>query len=69
MKVHFDHTTKEAENISTFYFKPEKPVDYTSGQFTRLNLPHDNPDDRGAKRWFTLSSSPTEPLLRYHNQI
>ncbi len=36
---------------------------YTAGQFTELTLPHDNPDDRGSKRWFTLSSSPTDDLV------
>jgi ferredoxin-NADP reductase len=37
-------------------------VRYTAGQFIELTIPHDNPDERGQKHWFTLSSSPTEPL-------
>jgi len=36
---------------------------YTAGQFTELTIPHKHPDDRGQKRWFTLSSSPTDKLL------
>ncbi len=36
---------------------------YTAGQFIELTLPHDNPDKRGQKHWFTLSSSPSEELL------
>lgn len=36
---------------------------YTAGQFTELTLPHDKPDDRGSKRWFTLSSSPSNELV------
>ena len=36
---------------------------YTAGQFTELTLPHDQPDERGIKRWFTLSSSPTQELV------
>lgn len=63
MKVTFDHQVDEAVNISTFYFKTEKPVRYTAGQFVELTLNHENPDERGIKRKFTLSSSPTEPLL------
>ena len=59
----FDHAEDTAENIKTFYFKPDKPVEYIAGQFTELYLAHDNPDSRGIRRWFTLSSSPTEPLL------
>src|SRR5688572_28479949 len=63
MNVILDHTEDIAENIKTFWFKPAKPVHYVAGQFTELYLPHDGADDRGTRRWFTLSSSPTEPLV------
>ena len=63
MRVTFDHSHDEATNIRTFYFKPEKPVHYTAGQFIELTVPHDKPDVRGIKHWFTLSSSPTQELL------
>jgi glycine betaine catabolism B len=63
MNVTFDHVEPTAHNIKTFWFKPEKTVRYTAGQFTEIHLPHDNPDDRGIKRWFTLSSSPTDNLV------
>ena len=63
MRVVFDHAENEAKNIKTFWFRPEKTVRYTAGQFTEIHLPHDNPDDRGIKRWFTLSSSPTDNMV------
>ncbi len=63
MKVTFDHSQPGAEHIRIFWFKPEKPMRYTAGQFTEFQLPHQHEDDRGHKRWFTLSSSPTEPML------
>lgn len=63
MQVIFDHSAPEADNIKTFYFKPESPVHYTAGQFIELTVPHKNPDKRGIKHWFTLSSSPTDELL------
>ncbi len=63
MKAIFDHAKDEASNIRTFYFRPEKPAHYTAGQYTELALPHPHPDKRGGRRWFTLSSSPTEDLL------
>ncbi len=63
MKVTFEHSAPEAKNIRTFYFRPPKPVRYTAGQFIELTLPHDQPDERGIKHWFTLSSSPIEELL------
>lgn len=63
MHITFDHLTRETEHISTFFFVPERPVNYTAGQFVELTLPHIDTDDRGDKRWFTLSSSPTDELI------
>ena len=58
MNAKFLRKTEEAKNITTFYFKPDRPLDFVPGQFTRLSLPHEDQDDRGHKRWFTLSSTP-----------
>jgi len=63
MKVVFDHKQDEAAAITTFYFKPEKPVRYTAGQYIELTLKHPHPDARGVKHWFTLSSSPTDEFV------
>jgi ferredoxin-NADP reductase len=63
MKAVFDHSRDEAANIRTFYFRTEQPVHYTAGQFTELTLPHPHPDDRGIKRWFTLSGAPGGEFL------
>lgn len=57
------HIEQNAGDASTFWFKPDKPVPYTAGQFVEITLPHKQPDSRGANRWFTLSSSPSERLL------
>ncbi len=51
------------DHIWTFSFRPEKKVSYVAGMFTELYLNHEPHDDRGQRRWFTLSSSPTEDLL------
>jgi ferredoxin-NADP reductase len=63
MRVKFVQAKDEATNIRTFYFEAETKVVYTAGQYIELTLKHLHPDNRGIKRWFTLSSSPTEPLL------
>lgn len=63
MHAIFDHSESVTPTIKTLWFKPEKPVRYVAGQFTELHLPHEPADARGARRWFTLSSSPSEPLL------
>ncbi len=69
MRTIFDHVSPTAENIFTFHFKPEQSVRYQAGQFTEIRLPHPNPDSRGDKRWFTLSSSPSEEFLTITTKI
>jgi ferredoxin-NADP reductase len=63
MRITLDHIQTETEHISTFFFKPERPVQYTAGQFVELTVKHAQPDDRGDRRWFTLSSSPTHEFI------
>lgn len=63
MQVVFERSQDEAGHIRTFFFRPEKPIQYTAGQFVELRLDHAHPDNRGTKRWFTLSSSPSEALV------
>ncbi|HSW99612.1 MAG TPA: FAD-dependent oxidoreductase [Patescibacteria group bacterium] len=62
MHAHFHHSDEIAKDIRSFWFKLEKPCKYTAGQFTELSLPH-TADKRGQRRWFTISSSPNDPLL------
>jgi len=69
MIVTFDHSLAEATNIKSFYFKSAQPLRYSAGQFIELTLPHNNSDNRGIKRWFTLSSSPSQPLLSITTKI
>jgi ferredoxin-NADP reductase len=63
MRVTLGHTHDEASNIRTFLFKPERPVQFTAGQFAEWTLKHPKPDNRGIKRWFTISSSPTDEFV------
>lgn len=64
MKLTFVKKTLEANNTWSFFFEPEYKLRYVAGQFIELTLPLKNPDERGKMHWFTLSSSPTEDLLR-----
>jgi ferredoxin-NADP reductase len=52
-----------ARDTRTLWFRPERPVRFIAGQFTELYLPHEDADERGTRRWFTISSSPTEKLI------
>jgi ferredoxin-NADP reductase len=64
--IHAAHITSD---IWTFRFNPEKPLSYIAGQFIELGLtlPSDSKDK--PKRWFTLSSSPTEQYLEITTRI
>lgn len=63
MRATFIKSDPLTSAIRTFWFKPEKQFRYTAGQFTEMRLQHDNPDERGDTRWFTLSSAPTDELV------
>jgi glycine betaine catabolism B len=65
MHAVLDHREDVAHNITSFWFRIEKPWHHIPGQFTELRLSHNTPDERGDKRWFTISSSPTEPLVSF----
>lgn len=63
MRVKLERTEDIAQNMRTFWFSTDPLPRYTAGQFIELVLPHENTDERGNKRYFSLSSSPSEKLL------
>ena len=63
MNLTFHHVKLEAEGIYTYFFRPERPLRYVAGQFVEITIPHDNPDERGVRHWFTLSSAPGHELV------
>lgn len=70
MKAKLVNKFNEGSNISSFHFKPEKPVKYMPGQFFYYTLPHLLiSDPRGATRHFTAASSPTENYLMLTTRI
>ena len=60
-------TLKKKEKLSKdvigFWFEPWKKFDFKPGQFLEWTLSHPKPDSRGVRRFFTISSSPTENLI------
>lgn len=64
-------TSKEnlTDNIWAFRFKADTPISWTPGQFIRVELPHDNPDDEGTKRWFTISSTPHDGYIQITTRV
>lgn len=59
MRLTFVGSEKREADVVTFRFKPEQPMTWQAGQYLYYTLPHDNPDDRGIKRWFTIASPPS----------
>lgn len=52
------------KDIYEFFFKSDVKIDYKPGQYLEWTLGHDNPDQRGNRRYFTISSSPTEEDIK-----
>jgi ferredoxin-NADP reductase len=63
MKARLERIDPVTDSTRTFWFAPERRYRYIAGQYAELVLPHEHMDARGNRRWFTLSSSPSEPLL------
>ncbi len=57
-----------SKDAYSFYFK-KNDFYYLPGQYIRLTLKIDTPDERGSSRFFTLSSSPTEEHLMITTRI
>ncbi|AHB42753.1 hypothetical protein RAAC3_TM7C00001G0916 [Candidatus Saccharibacteria bacterium RAAC3_TM7_1] len=60
MKLIFKEKVEKQGNVTRFVFTPVEPTSWQPGQYVHYTLPHDNADDRGDERWFTISSAPFE---------
>ena len=45
-------------------FTADQPLRFRPGQFLEWTLGHGTPDQRGIRRYFTIASSPAEPVVR-----
>jgi ferredoxin-NADP reductase len=63
--------TKEnlIDNVWAFRFELDEPLSWVAGQFIRVELPHNNPDKEGAKRFFTVSSAPYEKIVQITTRV
>ena len=55
--------TKVAEDTYDFSFTSDRHLYFKPGQYLEWTFGHYNPDTRGNRRYFTISSSPTEPEI------
>jgi len=56
LKLELIEKRQETKDVFSFIFEPSKPVSWQAGQYALYKIPHDNPDDRGDSRIFTISS-------------
>jgi ferredoxin-NADP reductase len=56
-------------DVKSFVFTPDQPVTWQPGQYIHYTLPHDDADDRGDERWFTISSAPFEQKIQLTTRI
>lgn len=59
-KTNFLKKEKMGNITYSFYFKKNRKFNFAPGQYIRLMLDIKKPDERGTRRYFTVSSSPTE---------
>jgi len=53
-----------AQNTREYIFKPSFRVVFRPGQYLEWALPHQSPDGRGSRRYFTIASSPLKKTVR-----
>ncbi len=64
MQVKLIEKIKEAKDTYSLIFHPQEEVSWKAGQFIYYKVPHENPDERGEVRHFTISSAPFEKNIR-----
>ena len=57
------------DNVWAFRFQPSELLTWTAGQYVRVELLHENPDEEGTKRWFTNSAAPYEGIMQITTRV
>ena len=60
MKLTLVTKRPESADVMSFMFRSDAPLRWEAGQFLSYTLPHQDPDDRGIVRYFTIASAPFE---------
>ncbi len=69
MRIVFDHREQITPTVWTFAFRPDKPLHFIAGQYAEIHLPHPSADERGDRRWFTISSEPGDALVHITTKL
>lgn len=68
-KLEFIKKIEIATDIYSFIFKCPKDFKWIAVQFIQITLPHENFDDRGIKRYFSIASAPFEKIIMLATRI
>ena len=60
----FEEKIELAKDCYEFVFNPGKPLAFEAGQYMEWSLPHLKQDNRGIRRYFTVSSAPNQKDVR-----
>ncbi|MBN1298724.1 MAG: FAD-dependent oxidoreductase, partial [Actinobacteria bacterium] len=63
MILTFIEKIERTSDCFSFFFQPPKKLEWIAGQYMQFTLAHDEPDDRGVSRFFTISSAPHEEII------
>ncbi len=69
MILKFLEKIQRTSDCYSFIFQPEKPITWLAGQYMQFTIEHENPDDRGTSRYFTISSAPFENNIMITTRI
>jgi ferredoxin-NADP reductase/Na+-translocating ferredoxin:NAD+ oxidoreductase RnfD subunit len=61
----FIRRVKEAEDIYSYVFTMPQGLNFAPGQYMEWTIAQNKSDLRGNRRYFTMSSSPTEPTMMF----
>jgi glycine betaine catabolism B len=61
----FSRRLQEADGIFSYQFSMPKNLKFKAGQYMEWTVAHNRTDSRGNRRYFTISSSPTEPGVMF----
>jgi ferredoxin-NADP reductase len=59
----------ETADVTSFIFSSDKPMEFIPGQYTKVEVVHDNPDDRGTTRYFSISAAPSEGHIQITTRL
>lgn len=69
MVIMLAHKQHVVDNVWSFIFETQPQPTWTAGQYIRVELPHEHPDQEGTKRWFTVSAAPFEGHLQITTRV